>query len=150
MCIDLSSSCVDDVDIKAVIRLLRDAIQKNYPTLSDAIRGCLKEVADQMYGRKLLSKAVQTSPTFNSVISEFEVTLQISENIQQLEKKCHQFFLCLSSQGGPAQEAALRLAKQWKDDINKQFNMSFMNEDVQETFTENSQMPIFEAEKSMI
>ena len=57
--------------------------------------------------------------------------------------------LCLSSQGGPAQESALRLAKQWKDDINKQFNMSFMNEDVKETetFTENSQMPIFEAEK---
>ena len=114
-------------------------IQRNYSNLSRATKGCLKEIAEQMYSKGLVSKAVQTSPTFDSVMSELEVTLQISNSIQQIEEKCNQFVKSLSSQGGPAQTAATNLVEQWKDNINREFNLSFMNEETEsEAITECS------------
>ena len=89
----------------------------------------MKKIAEQLYSKGLVSKAVQTSPTFDSVMSEFEVTLQISNSIQQIEEKCNQFVQSLSSQGGPAQTAATNLVEQWKDNINREFDgLSFINE----------------------
>ena len=130
---------IDNVDIKAVIKVLRDIIQRNYSCLSDATKGCLKKIAEQMYTKGLVSKAVQTSPTFDGVMSELETTLQISNSIQQIEKNCNQFVQSLSSQGGPAQAAAKNLVEQWKDNINREFNgLSFINEELTEseaTFT---------------
>ena len=114
---------------------MKDIIQRNYSNLSGATKGCLKEIAEQMYSKGLVSRAVQTSPTFDSVMSEFEVTLQISNSIQQIEEKCNQFVKSLSSQGGPAQTAATNLVEQWKDNINRQFDgLSFINES-EATFT---------------
>ena len=129
---------IDDVNIKAVIKILRDVIQRNYSNLSDATEGSVKKIAEQMYSKGLVSKAVQISPTFDSVMSQFEVTLQISNSIQQIEKNCNQFVQSLSSQGGPAQAAAKNLVEQWKDNINSQFNvLSFINEETESetTFT---------------
>ena len=127
---------IDNIDdIKAVIKVLKDTIQRNYSNLSDATEGCLKKIAEQMYSKGLVSKAVQTSPTFDSVMSQFEVTLQISNSIQQIEEKCNQFVQSLSSQGGPAQEAATNLVEQWKDNINREFDgLSFIIES-EATFT---------------
>ena len=123
------------IDDEAVIKVLRDIIQKNYSCLSDATEGCLKKIAEQMYSKRLVSKTVQTSPTFDSVMSEFEASLQISNSIQQIEKNCNQFVQSLSSQGGPAQAAAKNLVEQWKDNINRQFNrLSFITES-ETTFT---------------
>ena len=131
------STLIDDIDIKAVIKVLRDIIQRNYSNLSDATEGCLKKIAEQMYCKGLVSKAVQISPTFDSVMSQFEATLQISNSIQQIEKNCNQFVQSLSSQSGPAQAAAKNLVEQWKDNINRQFNLSFINEETESdtTFT---------------
>ena len=130
---------IDNIDdIKAVIKVLKDTIQRNYSNLSDATEGCLKKIAEQMYCKGLVSKAVQTSPTFDSVMSQFEVTLQISNSIQQIEEKCNQFVQSLSCQGGPAQAAVKNLVEQWKDNINRQFNgLSFINEETESdtTFT---------------
>ena len=130
---------IDNIDdIKAVIKVLKDTIQRNYSNLSDATEGCLKKIAEQMYSKGLVSKAVQTSPMFDSVMSEFEVTLQISNSIQQIEEKCNQFVQSLSCQGGPAQAAVKNLVEQWKDNINRQFNgLSFINEETESdtTFT---------------
>ena len=118
---------------------MRDIIQKNYSGLSDATEGCLKKIAEQMYSKGLVSRAVQISPTFDSVMSELEVNLQISNSIQQIEENCNQFVQSLSSQGGPAQTAATNLVEQWKDNINRQFNLSFMNEETEsEAITECS------------
>ena len=64
------------------------------------------KIAEQMYSKGLVSKAVQIFPTFDSVMSQFEVTFQINNSIQQIEKNCNQFVQNLSSQGGPAQAAA--------------------------------------------
>ena len=130
-----SSKLIDDVDIKAVIKVLRGIIQRNYSNLSDATEGCLKKIAEQMYSKGLVSKAVQISPTFDSVMSEFEVTLQISNSIQKIEKNCNQFVQSLSCQGGPAQAAAKNLVEQWEDNINREFDgLSFINES-EATFT---------------
>ena len=129
---------IDDVDIKAVIKVLRYIIRRNYSNLSDATEGCLKKIAEQLYSKGLVTKAVQISPTFNSVMSEFGTTLQMSNSIQQIEKNCNQFVQSLSSQGGPAQAAAKNLVEQWKDSINREFNgLSFINEETESeaTFT---------------
>ena len=99
--------------------------------MSDATEGCLKKIAVQLYSKGLVSKAVQISPTFDSVMSEFEATLQISNSIQQIECNCNQFVRSLSSQGGPAQTAATNLVEQWKHNINRQFNLSFMNDETE-------------------
>ena len=110
--------------------MLRGIIQRNYSNLSDATEGCLKKIAEQMYSKGLVSKAVQISPTFDSVMSEFEARMKISENIQQLEQICYKFVISLASQNGPAQDAAYKLTKQWKDDVYRQFDLSlFMSQD---------------------
>ena len=97
--------------------------------MSDATEGCLKKIAEQMHSKGLVSRAVQISPTFDNVMSEFEATLQITNSIQQIEEKCNQFVQSLSSQGGPAQVAATNLVEQWKHNINREFNLSlFMSQ----------------------
>ena len=103
--------------------MLRDIIQRNYSCLSDATEGCLRKIAEQLYSKGLVSRAVQISPMFDSVMSEFEATLQISNSIQQIECNCNQFVQSLSSQGGPAQGAVTNLVEQWKHNINRQFDL---------------------------
>ena len=117
---------------------MRDIIQRNYSSLSNATEGCLKKITEEMYSKGLVSKAVQISPMFDSVMSEFEATLQTCNSIQQIEQKCNQFVQSFSSQGGPAQAAATNLVEQWKDNINREFNgLSFINEETESeaTFT---------------
>ena len=108
------------------MKVLKDVICRNYAHLSDASKNCLKKIAEQMYSKRLITKFVEESPTFDSLISELEAKLRFSKTIEEVEDCCYKFVDSLSSQGGVAETAAQRLAQQWKDEIHKKFNVSFL------------------------
>ena len=108
------------------MKALKDVIYRNYAHLSDASKNCLKKIAEQMYSKDLITKSVKESPTFDSLISELETKLQFSKTVEVVEDCCYQFVDSLSSQGGVAKAAAQSLAQQWKDEIHKKFDVSFL------------------------
>lgn len=40
-------------------------------------------------------------------------------SIKDLEELCNQFLLCMCKQGGPAQQAAAAIAKEWKQEVSE-------------------------------
>ena len=91
-----------------------DVLQENYELLNDALRECLKDVVGAMFARKLISRSVLRSPTYESVISEFEIGLKIKKDKTKLLEHWNSFITCLTNQGGPASIAGETLDQEWE------------------------------------
>ena len=105
---------------KVLLKVLDDC----YESLRLALRFCLEDVAEDMFSKGLISESTMTSPNYDTVISEVKTGMKEKEDTPQLEKHCQLFLTCLSSQGGPAEAVAEELAEQWKDEVQKELNIS--------------------------
>ena len=105
---------------KVLLKVLDDC----YESLRLALRFCLEDVAKDMFSKGLISESTTTSPNYDTVISEFKTGMKEKEDTPQLEKHCRLFLTCLSSQGGPAEAVGEDLAEQWKDEVQKELNIS--------------------------
>ena len=65
-----------------------------------------------------------TTPNYDTVISEFKTGMKEKQDTPQLEKYFRLFLTCLFSQGGPAEAVAEDLAEQWKDEVQRELNIS--------------------------
>ena len=79
-----------------------------------------------MFSKNLISKVVKDSPTYDSVIHEFQAGMIYVKDITQLEEYCQKFLDCLycGSQGGPAIFAAQNLTEEWKKDVQEVHSIS--------------------------
>ena len=107
------------VDMKKLCRTLQSVLKKQFSSLNGALKNCLKDVANEMFSKALISKVINESPTYDSVIHDFEAGMIYMKDITQLEEYCLTFLDCLynGSQGGPARGAAQNLAEEWKKDV---------------------------------
>ena len=105
---------------KVLLKVLDDC----YESLRLALHFCLEDVSKDMFCKGLISESTMTTPNYDTVISEFKTGMKEKENIPQLEKHCQLFLTCLSSQGGPAEAVAEELLEQWKDEVQKELNIS--------------------------
>ena len=114
------------VDINKLHRTLQNVLAKQFSSLNGALKNCLKDVANEMFSKNLISKVVKDSPTYDSVIHEFEAGMTYVRDITQLEEYCQTFLDCLynGSQGGPAIFAAQNLAEEWKKDVQEVHSIS--------------------------
>ena len=114
------------VDTRKLCQTLRNVLKNQFSSLDGALKNCLKDVANEMFSKNLISKVVRDSPSYDSVIREFEAGLTCMEDKTQLEEYCQTFLDCLynGSQGGPARLAAQMLAKRWKKDAQKFHSIS--------------------------
>ena len=104
--------------------MLLKVLDDCYETLSDALRFCLEDVAKDMFSKGLISESTMTTPNYDTVINEFKTGMKEKEDIPQLEKHCQLFLTSLSSQGGPAEAVAEDLAEQWKEEVQRELNIS--------------------------
>ena len=105
---------------KVLLKVLDDC----YESLSLALRFCLEDVAKDMFSKGLISESTMISPNYDTVISEFKTGMKEKEDTPQLEKYCRLFLTCLSCQGGPAEAGAEDLAEQWKEEVQRELNIS--------------------------
>ena len=91
-----------------------DVLQENYELLNDALRECLKDVVGAMFARKLITRSVRDSPTYESVIREFEFGLKFKKDKTKLLEHWKSFITCLINQSGPANTAGEALDEEWE------------------------------------
>ena len=98
---------------------MQSVLKKQFNSLNNALKNCLKDVANEMYAEGLISNEVKDKPTYDSIIQEFKAGMIYKKDISQLEGYCQTFLDCLynGSQGGPARGAAQNLAEEWKKDV---------------------------------
>ena len=125
------------LDTSVITKVLLKVLDDCYKSLSLALRFCLEDVAKDMFSKGLISESTMTSPNYDTVISEFKTGMKEKENIPQLEDHCRLFLTCLSSQGGPAEAVAEELAEQWKEEVQKELNISLsLDVDIRDHFNE--------------
>ena len=114
------------VDTDKLCKTLQSVLRKKYTLLNDALESSLKDVANKMFEKGLISKRVKDSPTYDSVIHEFQAGMRCVKDITQLEEHCQNFLDCFyyGSQGGPALFAAQNLAEKWKKDVQELHSIS--------------------------
>ena len=96
-----------------------ESLQSHFADLSNATEYCISDVSAKLYSKKLITEAVNKSPTFLKIFSEFKVGLKLVSDVSQLVKHYECFLECLSSEGGPLHYVFDRLSADWKD-IKKQ------------------------------
>ena len=104
--------------------MLLQVLDGCYESLRLALRFCLQDVSKDMFSKGLISESTMTSPNYDTVISEFKTGMKEKQDTPQLEKYCQLFLTCLSSQSGPAEAVAEDLAEQWKEEVQKELNIS--------------------------
>ena len=107
-----------------ITKVLLKVLDDWYESLSLASRFCLEDIAKDMFSKGLISESTMTTPNYDTVISEIKTGMKEKEDIPQLEKHCRLFLTCLTSQGGPAEAVAEELTEQWKDEVQKELNIS--------------------------
>ena len=112
------------IGTSVITKVLLKVLDDFYESSSLALRFCLEDVAKDMFSKGLISESTMTTPNYDTVISEFKTGMNEKEDTPQLEKHCRLFLTCLSSQGGPAEAVAEELTEQWKDEVQKELNIS--------------------------
>ena len=122
MIIDKSSS-------KNVYRKVKQVLRSHYSKLMESTNNCLLEVASQLYSKNLITKQVIHSPTFGKIEIDFSAMVSVYQgDTKKMMEVCSLFIECLSTAGGPAQEEAMALARDWEKEVFKdQVSFSLTN-----------------------
>ena len=84
----------------------------------------LQQIATDMYSRDLISQPTKDVPTFQGVMKEFESGMHFIGKRHRLVKHCQLFLQILLDQRGPHKQAAIRLAEDWTDNIERQLHIA--------------------------
>ena len=109
--------------ILLLIFIVRVSIEKSlrshFADLSSATEHCISDVSAKLYSKGIISEAVNKSPTFLKIFSEFKARLSSVSDISQLVERYKCFLECLSCDAGPLHDVFDRLSADWSD-IKKQ------------------------------
>ena len=115
------TACIEQ--LLSLIFIVRASIEKSLRSrladLSSATEHCISDVSTKLYSKGLISEAVNKSPTFLKIFSEFKAGLSSVSDISKLVKRYECFLECLSCDAGPLHDVYNRLSAEWND-IKKQ------------------------------
>uniref|UniRef100_A0A1X7T3S2 Death domain-containing protein n=1 Tax=Amphimedon queenslandica TaxID=400682 RepID=A0A1X7T3S2_AMPQE len=87
---------------------------------------CLPKVATELYSKNLINKEVRHSPTFDKIEIDFSAMVSLYKgDAKKMMEVCSLFIECLSTAGGPAQEEAIALARDWENEVFKDHQVLF-------------------------
>ena len=87
---------------------------------------CLSKVASELYSKNLINKEVIHSPTFGKIEIDFSAMVSLHKgDAKKMMEVCSLFIECVSTAGGPAQEEAIALARDWENEVFKDHQVSF-------------------------
>ena len=105
--------------IFTVCASIEESLQSRFSDLSNATEHCISDVSTKLFSKRLISEAVNKSPTFLKIFSEFKTGLSSASDISQLVERYECFLECLSCDTGPLHYVYNRLSTDWND-IKKQ------------------------------
>ena len=110
--------------LKEIKRIIQDVLTQWYSDLSKVLGNSLENIATDMYSHGLISGAVYKTPTFKEIMTEFQTSMNLIRNYQRLVKHCELFLQTLVDQRGPPKEAAINIAEDWTDNIERKLNIT--------------------------
>uniref|UniRef100_A0A1X7T146 Death domain-containing protein n=1 Tax=Amphimedon queenslandica TaxID=400682 RepID=A0A1X7T146_AMPQE len=111
---------------KNVCRTVKQVLRSHYSKLMESTETCLLKVASELYSKNLINKEVRHSPTFDKIEIDFSAMVSLHKgDAKKMMEVCSLFIDCLSTAGGPAQEEAIALARDWENEVFKDHQVSF-------------------------
>ena len=81
--------------------------------LTDACQYSLTPMANELLEVGIITRDVQKSPTYDSMIGNFQSGMSVRCTKSELEKHCVKFLQALSNVGGPVADAAFMIKDEW-------------------------------------
>ena len=72
-------------------------------------------MSNELYAAGIITRDVQRSPSYNTIIGQFEVGMKFKHTQKDLEEHCNKFITALTNVGGPMKDAALMIQQEWID-----------------------------------
>ena len=117
---------VDKSSSKNVYTTVGQVLRSHYSKLTASTQTCLSIVANELYSKNLINKEVRHSPTFEKIEIDFSAMVSLySEDTEKMMEVCSLFIECLSTAGGPVEEEAIALARDWEAKLFKDHQVSF-------------------------
>ena len=111
---------------KNVCRTVKQVLRSHYAKLMESTETCLSKLASELYSKNLINKEVRHSPTFEKIEIDFSAMVSLYKgDAKKMMEVCSLFIECVSTAGGPAQEEAIALARDWENEVFKDHQVSF-------------------------
>ena len=75
-------------------------------------------ISDELFQADIITRDVQRSPSYDTIIGQFMVGMDIKRTQKDLEEHCNKFITALTNVGGPVKAAALMIQQEWSKWIN--------------------------------
>ena len=119
-----SPAIITSDNLKGIKGIIQDALTQWHSDLSKVLKKSLEKIATDLYSHGLISEAVNESPTFKDIMTEFQSGMNLIRNYQRLVKHCELFLQTLVDQHGPPKEAAINIAEDWTENIKRKLNIT--------------------------
>ena len=110
--------------VKEVSKIIQDVLTEQYSALDCLLKASMKSIAVDMYSHGLISETTRDTASFNNIVTEFKSGLTFIHDGQKLVEYCQLFLQSLAKQGGPYEQAASNIAKEWTANMNKYLNIN--------------------------
>ena len=94
---------------------IEECLREQFADLDKATRHCISEIRTDLYSKGLVTEPLRDSGTFSQVMDNVKAGLCLAEDVDQLTKRYRDFLACLSSQGGPCEEASKQLEEKLEE-----------------------------------
>ena len=115
----LKKVCIDyycnAIHFKQIARAeIKEILRLHYATIEIATQCSLDKIASQLYTDEIITESVKNTPSYSSIVKEFESILTLTNDISKLKKQCEVFLKCIN-QGGPTKNVVITLQTKWNE-----------------------------------
>ena len=108
-----SGFSIIDFDVNNAKRMLKEVLTMHHVDLTDACQYSHTAIANELLQVGIITRDVQISPTYDSMIGSFLSGMRFRSTQSELEGHCVKFLKALSNVGGPVADAAGKLQEEW-------------------------------------
>ncbi|XP_019857860.1 PREDICTED: uncharacterized protein LOC109586131 [Amphimedon queenslandica] len=101
------------IDVKDVCKKLKKVLINHHVVLSEIFQYSLVSIANELLQVGIITREVQKTSTYDSMVGSFTSGLSLYHNHSELEEHCIRFLKALSNVGGPVNQAAYMIQKEW-------------------------------------
>lgn len=102
-----------EADVNKLSLVIDSVLAKHYISLRALSWNGLHHLADQMYDADFITADIQKTPTFDNIMAQLTVELNLMSSISQIQQYCTKFLSMLSDMGGPYVGVSQALQQDW-------------------------------------
>ena len=94
---------------------INESLKKHFADIERVTKDCISDIHAKLFSERLISEAVNDSPTFGEIFNDFMMGLKKLSDISMLVKRYKIFLDSLKCIGGPlSQDVIDSLISEWK------------------------------------